>query len=106
MKNKPRLHTFHVFLKRHGERVLRAYRYSENTETGRTIFHRSADGSDEETFFQTDEIVGIERDISEQEITAGSVSIDEFQQLIDSLPLAGEANAEMLPPSDVKPRER
>ena len=85
---KPTLHTFRVFLKRHGERSVRAYKYTEDPESGRTTFHRAPDGSDSETYFQTSEIAGIERELSEQEIMAGSITAADFQSLLDGLPEA------------------
>ena len=42
------LDRFVVLLKRHGERSLLAYGYTEDPATGRTIFHRQSDGSDAE----------------------------------------------------------
>lgn len=85
---KPTLQTFRVFLKRHGERSVQAYKYTEDPEIDRTIFHRMPNGSDSETYFQTSEIAGIERELSEQEVMAGSITAADFQSLLNSLPEA------------------
>jgi hypothetical protein len=88
------LDRFVVFLKHHGERSLLAYGYSENKESGRTIFHRDPDLKDSETYFLTSEISGIEREVSEGEIKVGFMTHEEFNRMVENLP-TGETDIPM-----------
>ena len=55
---KPTLHALRVFLKRHGERSVRAYKYTEDPESGRTTFHRAPDAPIQKRIFRRVRLLG------------------------------------------------
>jgi hypothetical protein len=85
------LYSYDVFLKKHGTRFIQAYGYTEDSDSGRTFFHRSKDLSDKDTFFITSEITGIERKMSEGEIQVNREALAEWlKNYLALLPPADE----------------